>query len=195
MGEHLARGCLFCRAGKEMAVAQRFESMFAGTKAVAPTKSRYRRTQAGAIEERVALLPGYVFFEAGQLMESSQDIDTFQNEIREFTRSDSVLKLLRYNDGDWQLHGADDRFAQMLLDANGNIGVSSAYFDENRRIRILDGFLKDYEGSITRVNHKMRTVEVVVDFQDKKINMKLGYELVEAVPENSQKTTKFQKQK
>ena len=195
MGEHLARGCLFCRTGKEMAVAQRFESMLAGTKAVAPTKSRYRRTQAGAIEERVALLPGYVFFEAGQLMESSQDIDTFQNEIREFTRSDSVLKLLRYNDGDWQLHGADDRFAQMLLDANGNIGVSSAYFDENRRIRILDGFLKDYEGSITRVNHKMRTVEVVVDFQDKKINMKLGYELVEAVPENSQKTTKFQKQK
>ena len=193
MGERLARGCLFCRTGKETAVTQRFESMFAGARAVAPTKSRYRRTKAGAIEERVALLPGYVFFEVGQLPKPSQDDDTFrdgdtfQYELRVFSRSDGVLKLLCYNDGNWQLHGADDRFAQMVLDANGNIGVSSAYFDENKRIRILDGFLKDYEGSIIRVNHKMRTVEVVVDFQDKKISMKLGYELVEAMPDNPQK--------
>jgi len=181
MGELLTRGCLFCRTGKETAIVQHFESVFPGARAVAPTKSRYRRTQAGAIEERVILLPGYVFFEIGQLPQPSRDDVDFQNELRNFSRSDGVLKLLRYNDGDWQLHGADDRFAQMLLDADGNIGISRAYFDENRRIRILNGFLKDYEGSIVRVNHKMKTVEVVVDFQDKKVTMKLGYEMVTAI--------------
>jgi transcription antitermination factor NusG len=164
-----------------MAVVQRFENMFPGARAIVPMKSRYRRTQTGAIEERVILLPGYVFFEVSQPPEPSRDADSFQYAIRDFSRSDGVLKLLRYNDGDWQLHGADDRFAQMLLDADGNIGISRAYFDENRRIRILNGFLKDYEGSIVRVNHKMKTVEVVVDFQDKKVTMKLGYEMVTAI--------------
>jgi len=77
MGERLAHGCLFCRTGKETAVVQRFESIFAGARAVAPTKSRYRRTQAGAIEERVILLPGYVFFEVGQFPESSQSDGIF----------------------------------------------------------------------------------------------------------------------
>lgn len=178
MGGLLARGCLFCRTGKEAAVVQHFENKFPGARAVVPMKSRYRRTQVGAVEERVVLLPGYVFFEAVQPPGSSRDADAFQYALRDFSRSDGVLKLLRYNDGSWQLHGTDDRFAQMLLDIDGNIGVSTAYFDENRRIRILDGFLKNYEGSIIRVNHKMKTVEVVVDFQDKKINMKLGYELV-----------------
>ena len=181
MREQVAHGCLFCRTGKEMMVVQRFENMFPGGRAIGPMKSRYRRSQASAIEERVILLPGYVFFEVAQPSELSQDIDSFQYAIHDFSCSDGVLKLLRYNDGSWQLHGADDRFAQMLLDIDGNIGVSTAYFDENRRIRILEGFLKDYEGSIIRVNHKMKTVEVVVDFHDKKMIMKLGYELVAAI--------------
>ena len=186
MGGTVNRGCLFCRTGKEAAIARRLALAFPGARAVVPTKSRYRRTRQGAVEERVTLLPGYVFFEVGggeagaaRLLEDVED--GLNTDIRDFARSENVLRLLRYNDGDWRLHGADDRFAKMLLDANGNIGVSTACFDENRRIRILDGFLKDYEGSIVRVNHKMKTVEVVVDFQDKRVNMKLGYELVTGV--------------
>ena len=91
---------------------------------------------------------------------------------------DGVIKLLRYSDGDWRLHDSDDQFAKLLFDAGGNIGISRASFDEGNRIRILEGFLKDYEGSIVRVNRKTRTVEVRVDFQGKKISLWLGYELV-----------------
>ena len=57
--------------------------------------------------------------------------------------------------------------------------ISTIFFGD--RIRILSGFLKDYEGCVTRVNRKKRTVEVCVDFQDKKVSMQLGYELVSAV--------------
>lgn len=188
MGETVNRGCLFCRTGKEAAIARQLALAFPDARAVAPTKSRYRRTRQGAVEEQVTLLPGYVFFEIGggeagmaRLLEDMRDGDGLNTGIRDFARSENVLRLLCYNDGDWRLHGADDRFAKMLLDADGNIGVSTAYFDENRRIRILDGFLKDYEGSIVRVNHKMKTVEVLVDFQDKRVSLKLGYELVAGV--------------
>ena len=51
---------------------------------------------------------------------------------------------------------------------------------------MLDGFLKDYEGYITRVNRRKKTVEVTIDLQRKKAIMWLGYELVEAVPVNPQ---------
>ena len=171
------RGCIFCKSGKEQDVVRRFGISFPGSRAIVPTRTRYRRTREGVFEEQVTLLPGYVFFEMEPPL-AGEPADGVEPALRAFCRTDSVLKLLRYSDGNWQLHGADDRFAQMLFKAGGNIGISRAYFDEGRRIRILEGFLKDYEGSVVRVNKKNKMVEVSVDFQEKRVSMWLGYELV-----------------
>ena len=183
-----SRGCLFCRTGKEQVVVQQFQKSFPGGKAIAPTKSRYRRTKDDAIEERETLLPGYVFFEVddsdAQKEQGSQfpvgegAVDYLEHELRVFSRSDDVLRLLKYTNGDWRLHGADDMFAGMIFKTDGNIGLSRAYFDEGDRIRISSGFLKDYEGSIARVNRKTRAVEVSVDFHEKNVRIWLGYELI-----------------
>ena len=191
------RGCLFCKTGKEEDVARRFESSFSGSRAIAPTRIRYRRRSDAAIEERVPLLPGYVFFELGGMGEGTGIARAGENRdrearvdlaLREFSRMDGVIKLLRYSDGDWRLHDSDDQFAKLLFDTGGNIGVSRACFDAGNRIRILEGFLKDYEGSIVRVNRKTRTVEVRVDFQGKKISLWLGYELVMGIdPDDRQR--------
>jgi hypothetical protein len=104
--------------------------------------------------------------------------------LLQFSKLGSVLKLLRYTDGTWRLSGSDNLFAEMLFKSGGNIGLSTAYFDRGNRIKILDGFLKDYEGYITNVNRKKKTVEVTVNLQGKRAIMWLGYELVEAVPDN-----------
>lgn len=182
------RGCFFCKSGKEKDVVRQFETLFPAARAIAPTRSRYRRVKDTAIEEKTPLLPGYVFFEVSDRTGEGQDpkypadratSDALQYALHAFSRNDGVLKLLRYTDGNWRLQGYDDRFARMLFEAGGNIGISQAYFDVGKRIRILDGFLKDYEGSIIRVNKKAKTVEVRVDLQGKKISMWLGYELVE----------------
>ena len=82
---------------------------------------------------------------------------------------------------------SDNLFAEMLFKKGGNIGLSTAYFDKGNRIKALDGFLKDYEGYITNVNRKKKTVEVTVDPQGKRVIMWLGYELVEAMPVDHQK--------
>ena len=182
----ISRGCFFCKGGKEREVVQKFNSAFPGDKAIAPTRTRYRRNKDSAIEETVLLLPSYVFFQIEGLESPSPDenrrcTEEVESALQLFCRNDSVLRLLKYTDGNWRLHGADDQFAEMLFKANGNIGVSQAYFDEGKRIRITEGFLKDYEGSIIRVNRKTKTVEVSVDFQDKKVNMWLGYEMTEKI--------------
>lgn len=176
------RGCFFCKSGKENDVVRHFKVVFPEEKAIAPTRTRYRRTRDTAIEEQVPLLPGYVFFEIREEGTQAPEIlDEILIALQSFSHTDSVLKLLKYTDGDWRLRGFDNQFAEMLLKMDGNIGVSQAYFDEGKRIRILDGFLKDYEGSIVRVNKKARTVEVGLDFQGKKVSMWLGYELVAPV--------------
>jgi transcription antitermination factor NusG len=184
------RGCFFCRTGKEAEVVRRFISEFPDSRAIFPTCTHYRRTRDEAVEERVPLLPGYVFFEvkateAAVSQPPNGDCagrpEWDEGALIAFSGAAHVLKLLRYSNQDWRLHGADDAFAKVLFEAGGNIDTSRAYFDEGDRIRIQSGFLKDYEGSITRVNRKKRIVEVVVDFQDKRVNMKLGYELVAAV--------------
>lgn len=190
----VARGCLFCRSGKEGEIVRRFAMAFPDGRAIAPTRTRYRRTRESVFEERVPLLPGYVFFElddAGEKMESvpytgdREGVDALQSALLTFSRADGVLKLLRYTNGNWRLHGFDDQFAKMLFETDGNIGISQAYFDTGRRIRILNGFLKDHEGNITRVNRKTKAVEVSVDLQGKKVSMWLGYELVEALPDEA----------
>lgn len=170
----VSRGCFFCRSGKEQDAVRQFEALFPQCRAIASTRSRYRRTKDAVIEERVTLLPGYVFFEV-----DSDKVDNADDALYAFSRKDVVLKLLKYTDGSWRLMGYDDWFARMLFEAGGNIGLSQAYFDVGKRIRIVSGFLKDYEGSIVRVNRKTKTVEVSIDLQGKKISMWLGYELVD----------------
>ena len=188
----VSRGCFFCKSGKEEDVVLRFGLIFPEGRAIIPTRTRIRRKKDVAIEEKVSLLPGYVFFELnapykqGSIAEQRSKkeilkIDNIESELQLFTHVTSVLKLLRYSDGDWRLQGADDLFAKMLFEIDGNIGISQVYFDKGNRIRILNGFLKNYEGSITRVNKKTKTVEIETDFQGKKISMWLGYEQISAI--------------
>ena len=183
-----SRGCFFCKSGKEADVIRHFNITFPNGEAMAPTRTKIRRKDGMALEEQVPLLPGYVFFQlTDEEPEASGAIDEELAALLKFSKADSVLKLLRYSDGRWVLYGPDDLFAEMLFKTDGNIGLSQAYFDRGDRIRILDGFLKDYEGNITSVNRKNKTVEVTVNLQGKKVIMRLGYELVEAVPGNPDK--------
>lgn len=190
-----SRGCFFCKGGKEADVVNHFKAAFPNGTAVSPTRTRIRRTHDAAIEERVPLLPGYVFFQITEKAPEVPEIrDTVLMALLQFSKIDSVLKLLRYSDGTWRLIGSDNLFAEMLFKTDGNIGLSQAYFDRGNKIRILDGFLKDYEGHITNVNRKKKTVEVTVNLQEKRVIMWLGYELVEAVPDNPQKTAKVKEE-
>ena len=155
---------------------------FPDGEAVFPTRTRIRRVHDTAIEERIPLLPGYVFF---QFIEegtaASEDMDSLLRALLEFSKIDSVLRLLRYSDGTWKLYGSDNLFAELMFKTDGNIGLSTAYYDRGNRIRVLDGFLKDYQGFITNVNRRKKTVEVTVNLHGKKVIIWLGYELVEAV--------------
>lgn len=161
-------GCLFCRTGKEDKTIQQLTAMYPDVKAISPRKMRYRRHGKEAVEEQVPLFPGYIFFRT-----IPEDERTYH-----FAAFEDALRLLCYNRNNWRLIGADEAMARTFFEYHGVVGFSKAYY-EGDRICIAEGFLKQYEGSIIRVNHRAKTAEIRVEFQGKIITMWLGFELIQ----------------
>lgn len=162
-------GGLFCRTGAEQTVVAMLRESMPEVRAIAPVKVRTRRFSGAAVRERVALFPGYVFFRAASI------------DVSAINRLENVLRLLVYPGGDWRMTGYDEQFVRMLFETDGEIGLSTAYFDEGDRIHIMSGFLKTYEGSIKRVNRRAKTAEVSVKLHGKLFSLWLGFELIEKI--------------
>ena len=172
-------GCVFCQTGKEAALSGVIEETFPHIETLIPKKKRIRRVGRERFEESVILFPGYVFFRMEPDSEAEKSKSAFPAEFKQIYRWSYTYRLLTNVDGDWRLTGADLNMAKKMFEEKGAICFSKAYFDEGNRIRVLEGFLKDYEGDIVRVDRRHCTAEVQVDFQGRKVSMWLGYELIE----------------
>ena len=130
--KQICYGCLFCRVGSEQKVANNLNERNPNIEAITPMKLRYCRKQQ--TDEQVILFPGYIF------IKTDSDCNLFQTIKHRY-----VYRGLCDSEHNWYLHGSDAAMAQKLFETNGVIDYSRAYY-ENERIRIVDGFLKDYEG-------------------------------------------------
>ncbi len=160
-------GCIFCRSGCEDQLKTEMEARFPEMRLIFPKRMRLRRMGGVAFEEAVVLFPGYVFFS------TQEEVKT-----REIMRLNHVYRLLTDPEGKWPLQGADRAFVEMLFSTDGTIGFSKAFY-EGDRIRVAEGFLKDYEGNIIKLNKRARTAQIRIEFHGKIITMWLGYELME----------------
>lgn len=164
--QEVAYGCIFCRSGGERIIADRLKTLNPDIDVIVPTKLRYHRGKQK--DEQVILFPGYVFVRA------DTDYPMFSRVKHEF-----VYKILCDKGKDWRLYDSDAEIVQKLFEMNGVIGYSKAYY-ENDRIRIVEGFLKSFEGSITRVNHRMHTAEVTISICKRETRIWVGFEEIEA---------------
>ena len=86
--------------------------------------------------------------------------------------------MLTDGEGCWQLRGADRTIAEKLFSVNGVIGLSKAYYVGDR-LRVTEGFLKDYQGSIIRVNRRAGTAQIRIEFDGKMITAWVGFEMLD----------------
>lgn len=79
---------------------------------------------------------------------------------------------MQYGYGESNLTGEDRLFAEWVLQCNGHVGLSKALLVGNKT-RIIDGPLKDYEGSIRKIDrHKRRAwVDITIGDEVKSIQM------------------------
>ena len=163
-------GCLFCTTGKEMAVARMMHAVYPEVRAVAARQEKHKSVNGQKMKVEAVILPSYVFFEAPEDLESIALLP-----------STDVIRVLSY-EGDWRLAGEDERFAKWLFQYDGLLGFSKAY-REGERIRIISGPLKDMEGQIKRVDKRGHSGQVELQFNQKKVLVWLGFDLVDPMLE------------
>lgn len=160
-------GCLFCMTGKERLVVERIHKLYPEIHAIVARKEKYQTCAGQKSRVEAVLLPSYVFFEAASDADPSA-----------LAEVEDVIRILSMDEGVWQLHGEDERFARWLLRYDGLLSFSKAY-REGERIRILRGPLKDMEGKIIRVDKRGRSGQVLLNFNGREFPVWLGFELTE----------------
>ena len=161
-------GCVFCKTGKEMAVASMMQAACPDIRATTARQEKPKTVAGKKTRVEAILLPGYVFFEAPLEMESIAWMPMMH-----------VIRVLK-EDGDWRLAGSDERFARWLFGYNGLLSFSKAY-QEGSRVRIISGPLKDMEGCIRRVDRRGHSGQVALEFDHKTVTVWLGFDLVDPV--------------
>lgn len=159
--------CLMCTTGTEDAVIHLIERRGLG-RALTPRKVRQRRMHGTWEEDKVFLLPGYVFVYC----------EDTQTDAMTLLRLEHVIRVLRYADEpDGWLRGADLAFAQWIYGMDGVIGTLSA-INEGSFIRITDGLLKDFNGEVLSVDRRKRLAKVRLDILDGSKIVWLNYDLL-----------------
>lgn len=100
------------------------------------------------------LFPGYVFMETPTLERAT--IETLKS-IKGF------YHFLFDNANPQKLNGNDLSYYLTFRQGGEVLGISRARFDENQRIKIIEGPLTGFEGKIIRVNRRCRRVTVEID--------------------------------
>lgn len=145
--------CIFCLTGKEESVARSLQNQGFGF--LIPYSQRLVVKQGLSVNEQRKLFPGYVFIET--------DTFTPQQEVGVRHTEDviKILSYLSYENKSYALVDQDRTFLEWLWKKNGTIEISHV-FKEGDKLRIIDGPLKDREGSIVSINLKRRCVAMQV---------------------------------
>lgn len=166
-----AYGCVFCITGKEQVVANCIQIYNKNVRAKAASQTIRHTCQGVTRLQNDVILKGYVFFE------TSADVN-----INGLLPPNDILSVLSYSDGDWRLCGDDLAYAKWIFKYNGVLPLSKAY-KVGDRIYIVDGPLKDLEGSITRIDKRNRSGQVTIYFAGREQKVWLGFDIVKEFSE------------
>ena len=135
-----------------------------------PKRERLRKFCGCWNRVEEVLFPGYVFVEAhnpGGLYE----------ELRQIPR---LTSLLGREDG-WflALNQKEEELVRGIGDEKHKTSLSKVVVDQDKRIRVADGPLKDYAGDVVKVDLHRREVTVRVEFMGRKMDLKMGIEMTD----------------
>lgn len=140
--------CLFCRTGRERAVANEIEKR--GVACMVPIVNRLVVKNGKESVQNRCLLPGYVFLETALSLTPGSAL---------FRANPDSLRLLGYEYGQYALRDGDLAFYRWLKGRGGAIEVSQVY-REGDFIRVVSGPLKAFAGRIVAVNKKRKCVAI-----------------------------------
>jgi transcription termination/antitermination protein NusG len=143
------------------------------TRLLWPRRSlRIRR--AGKWQESLApIFSSYIFLQAP---------DIGPETYTALKRQPGFVRFLLSNDNIMSLDKKDEDLLSHFLSFGEIVQKSTAYFDENRRIRVVAGPLKDLEGLIVRVDRRKGRARVRLQMYENSFEVDFGFEALAAAP-------------
>jgi len=133
-----------------------------------------RIRRAGAWHESLApIFSGYVFLQADYI-----DAELFAT----LKRAPGFIRFLLSNENIVPLERKDQELLSHFLSFGEVVEKSVAFFDENRRIRVVSGPLKNLEGMIVRVDRRKGRAKVRLEMYDNSFEVDFGFEALETAP-------------
>ena len=141
-------------------------------------RRRLRIRKKGIERDSLAsIFPGYIFLETDDLETSAYWL---------LKRVSGFYKFLKDNHHIEPLGGEDRELLMHFLAFGEVVEKSRAYFDENKRIKIVDGALRGMEGRIVKVDRRKKRAKVLLNLYQNSFFIDFGFELLESVKENEE---------
>jgi transcriptional antiterminator NusG len=141
--------CLFCETSYEGRVETFLRNN--GFNVISALVERNIYKNGKLVKEKRSIIPGYVFFEDNK----EPDWD----KICEFKH---IHYPLHYMDKSKSLKKNDLDFVNWLKRNNGLVKISKV-MDIGKKIKIIEGPLKELEGNIVKINKKQKCIGVKID--------------------------------
>ena len=159
--------CFFCATVKCALVASTIRQRF-GMTAFSPRIIQRKWIKGACFEEEKPYLPGYVF------VCSEAPIENFV-EIR---MMEGVIRCLGQRDEGYRLQGDDLKFAKMLYEHDGVLGIMKTY-REGDRVKLVKSMLGDFDARIVKLDPRKGRAQLQYDFDGSSYKVWVGYDMIE----------------
>ena len=136
-----------------------------------PKRERMKKFQGCWHMVEEILFPGYVFGITDRPGELYQDLRRIPKLCRLLGREDEYFV---------PLNEEEESLVRRLGGKAHRTGISRVEVLEGKRIRVVEGPLKDYMGDVVKVNLHKREVAVQVEFMGRPVELYMGIEMVGA---------------
>jgi len=143
-----------------------------------PKRERLKKFQGCWRKVEEILFPGYVFGITSRPKELYQDLRKIPKFSRLLGREEEYFAALNEE---------EEALVRKLGNEKHQTGISKVEVLEGRKIRVVEGPLKNYLGDVVKVNLHKREVAVKVEFMGRPMELYMGIEMVEAGDSGAQK--------
>jgi transcription termination/antitermination protein NusG len=135
-----------------------------------PRRKLFIRRRGKRIPTLAPIFPGYLFVEAETLTPES---------YWAFRKTPSFVRFLDSNQNVRPLSGADRELIVHFLRFGPVVETSRVHFDEDARIRVIEGPLKGLEGKIVKVDRRKGRAKVKLDLYNESFLVDFGFETIQ----------------
>ena len=159
---------LFTLQGLELDISEELNNNYDYCIATPLTKMSHRSRGGNKYDVQEILLGGYIFV----YLRKGRDINKVKS-------TKNYFRILSRQNEDGKLYGKDLEYAEWVLEQEGVLSVSEA-IKINGMVKIVNGPLKNLEGSIVEYSKRNRNCRIEVELFGQKIDAWLPFDWIDA---------------